>query len=291
MKRSVEMSAPAKVNLYLDVTGRRADGYHNIESVMQSVSLCDAVTVSVDTGDTSGVIKVSCTDETIPADEGNICCKAARAFFDYTLAERCAVSVRIVKNIPSQAGLGGGSADAAAVIAALDRLLGTGCDAEQLCNICAGVGADVPACLLGGTLYCTGIGDIITPLPHLPGCFIVIAKGTQGISTAEAYGKIDSRGGLARNDIRSVFCSGDIRTISENCRNIFEEVTDLPEVGSIKETMLGAGALCAMMTGSGSAVFGIFDSQVRAEAAAAALKGEFFTYIAQPVNEGVHAVS
>ena len=291
MKLTAEVNAPAKLNLYLDVTGKRGDNYHDIESVMQSISISDRVTVSIDKNDPSDTVKITCTDEKIPTGKENICYKAVKAYFDYTLVKPCAVEIHIEKNIPSQAGMGGGSADAAAVIAALNRLFDTFCDAEELCNICYHTGADVSACLLGGTQYCTGRGDNIVHLPDIPECAFVIGKGTHGISTAEAYKKIDASESFLREDVRSSFCSSDIKVIAENCANIFETVTDIPEIARIKEIILDAGALCACMTGSGSAVFGIFEDIKAARSAASTLRNlGFYGEAASPEKMGASLI-
>ena len=255
MMQSIRLRAPAKINLYLDITGKRPDGYHELETVMQSVSLYDYVNIALTEGDD---ITVSCTDEGIPAGSGNICYKAAENFFGYT-GKHCGAAVHIEKNIPSQAGMGGGSADAAAVIYGLDRLMGTSLDEAAMTDIGAKTGADVPFCISGGTRYCTGIGEVTEKLADMPLCDIVIAKGISSISTAEAYARADSTGGLARHGIKGLFDGGDIITIAKGCMNIFESVTDIGEIGDIKQTMLDNNALCSCMTGSGSAVFGIFD--------------------------------
>lgn len=288
MKKTVTMSAYAKINLFLDVKSVRADGYHNIESVMQSISLCDKVTVTVDSSDLSGTVSVSCTDPNVPVDDSNICRKAVIKFFEYCGEPVCRTEIHIEKNIPMQAGLGGGSSDAAAVIAALNNLMGVFLDSEELCNIASNVGSDVPFCIVGRTQYCTGTGDMLRPLSLLPDCKFVVAKGSESVSTAEAYKDIDSVPNIGRDDTAAAFCSGDISVIADSCENIFEKTVKLKEVDEIKDIMKQCGALCACMTGSGSAVFGIFTKNASAAGCADRLKNMgFFAVTADPLHNGV----
>ena len=288
MKKTVTMCAPAKINLFLDVKELRGDGYHNIESVMQSISLCDKVTVTVDTDSSTGNITVTSLDSNVPA---NICSKAVRKFFEYCGEPVHDTDIYIEKSIPMQAGLGGGSSDAAAVIAALNNLLGVFLDSEELCNIASNVGSDVPFCIVGRTQYCTGKGDMLRPLPLLPDCKIVVAKGSGAVSTADAYKNIDSVPPLNNEKIASAFCSEDINAIAASCGNIFEKTVNLPEIGEIKGIMKECCALCSCMTGSGSAVFGIFTKNASAAGCADRLKAMgYFAAAADPVPYGVKRI-
>ena len=180
---SLVLSAKAKINIYLDVTGKRADGYHLLETVMHTVSLCDTVTLTKT--DRSG-IEISCSEPLIPCNEKNIAYKCAAAFFEKTGISGGSVSIDIIKRIPSQAGMGGGSADGAAVLTGLDRLFETDLSENELVSIGAKIGADIPFCIKGGCGYCTGIGEIIEPLPAIRGC-VLIGKGKAGISTWEIF--------------------------------------------------------------------------------------------------------
>lgn len=291
MKRTVTMCAPAKINLFLDVKELRGDGYHNIESVMQSISLCDKVTVTVDTDSSTGNITVTSSDSNVPVNEDNICSKAVRKFFEYCGEPVHDTDIYIEKNIPMQAGLGGGSSDAAAVIAALNNLLGVFLDSEELCNIASNAGSDVPFCIVGRTQYCTGKGDMLRPLPLLPDCKIVVAKGSGAVSTADAYKNIDSVPPLNNEKTASAFCSEDINAIAASCGNIFEKTVNLPEIGEIKGIMKECGALCSCMTGSGSAVFGIFTKNASAAGCADRLKAMgYFAAAADPVPYGVKRI-
>ena len=273
---SLVLSAKAKINIYLDVTGKRADGYHLLETVMHTVSLCDTVTLTKT--DRSG-IEISCSEPLIPCNEKNIAYKCAAAFFEKTGISGGSVSIDIIKRIPSQAGMGGGSADGAAVLTGLDRLFETDLSENELVSIGAKIGADIPFCIKGGCGYCTGIGEIIEPLPAIRGC-VLIGKGKAGISTAEAFGKIDSLGsGIGITNIKKIFGNVSALTdIAPYCRNIFDDVTSLEEVTDIKRIMTESGAVCSAMTGSGSAVFGLFGSENIAANAQEVLKQKnYFT--------------
>lgn len=273
---SLVLNAKAKINLYLDVTGKRADGYHLLETVMHTVSLCDTVTLTK-TG--SSGIEISCSDPLIPCNEKNIAYKCAAAFFDKTGISSRGVSIDIIKRIPSQAGMGGGSADGAAVLTGLNRLFETGLSESELLSIGARIGADIPFCIKGGCGYCTGIGEVIEPLPAICGC-VLIGKGQAGISTAEAFGKIDSLGsGIGISGIKQIFGNvSSLTDIAPYCRNIFDDVTSLEEVTDIKRIMTENGAVCSAMTGSGSAVFGLFVSENVASKAQEVLKQKnYFT--------------
>lgn len=266
---TITLNANAKINLFLDVTGKRADGYHLLETVMHTVSLHDTVTVRK----TDNGITVSCTDSSIPCNEKNIAYKCADAFLKKNGISDCGISIHIEKNIPSQAGMGGGSADGAAVLKAMNMLFGTEMTEDELCSLALPLGADIPFCIKGGCGYCTGIGEIIEPLPVLSGC-ILIGKGTQGISTADAFTKIDAlEKSYYDNNIKQIF--SDVRSFSNiapYCRNVFDEVTALDEVSKIKQIMQNNGAVCASMTGSGSAVFGLYDDIIKANETADMLK-------------------
>lgn len=267
---SLTLSANAKINLYLDVTGKRADGYHLLETVMHTVSLCDTVTLTK-TGESG--IEISCSDPLIPCDEKNIAYKCAKAFFEKTGITDGGVCINIIKKIPSEAGMGGGSADGAAVLTGLNRLYGTDLSENELISIGAGLGADIPFCIKGGCGYCTGIGEIIEPLPNISGT-VLIGKGNMGISTPEAFRKIDSMNcGIGTKGVKEIFGNvSSLTDIAPYCRNIFDDTACLPEVSKIKKIMTDNGAACSLMTGSGSAVFGLYESEASAERAYELLK-------------------
>lgn len=225
---------------------------------MQSVSLADTVRISRGEG-----IAVSCSDRWLSG-EGNLAARAAELFFNET-GIRAGADIFIEKKIPVAAGLAGGSADAAAVIFGLNRLYGTGLPAEKLCKIGLCAGADVPFCIIGGTMLVRGIGEIISPAPTLPDCFLVIAKTGEKSSTGSLYAQYDENGAKKRPDnkaMKSALESGDIKAVAAELCNVFEEL--VPQSSNLKSKMLEYGALGASLSGSGPAVFGIFDSEKKA---------------------------
>ncbi len=272
--KTMKLRCAAKINLSLDVTGRRPDGYHDLESIFQTVGVYDTVCVSVGEG---GGIALQCETPGVPCDARNLAWRAAEAFLQMA-GITCRVEIQLEKHIPSGAGMGGGSADAAAVFFALNELLGCGCPNEKLREIGTPLGADVPFLLLGGTAYAEGIGEKLTALPALPEVPLVLLKGTQSISTPAAYRAID---GLehpphpATAQVLRAVREQNIPLLAESCGNLFEAVSDCEDVRRARRTLLQAGARCAVMTGSGSAVFGIFDSMEEAERCAAQAAGDF----------------
>lgn len=256
----IKVLAPAKINLMLDVTGKRDDGYHTLTTIMQSVSLADIVEISET--DTGKVI-VSSDNESISSNQDNIAYKAAVKFINFANIQHNGLNIHIQKNIPSEAGLGGGSADAAAVLAGLNHMYKTDLSLEQLCSIGVSIGADVPFCIVGGTRLCVGIGEIMTETFPLEKCYIVIAKGNTGISTKSAFEKIDAVGFEKKTDY-SLY-DGSVQSVKNIGYNRFELVADNYDVNFIKSNMLKMNADYSAMTGSGSAVFGFFSSVNQAE--------------------------
>ena len=279
--------AAAKINLFLDITGKRGDGYHIVNMVMQSVSLYDEVTVTVGNGD--GEITVSCTDENVPCDETNTAYKAVKEFFKYAEMKPMNVWVKIKKRIPSQAGMAGGSTDAAAVLVALNEMLETEFSQDELAEIAENIGADVPFCIYGGTMTANGIGTILTPLPEMPECYIVVVKPDIKISTKEAYAKSDSIGYEQTRSIETMIdavCNGNINAVGKALYNKFEEVVEVPEIDEIKSCMETYGAEGALMTGSGSAIFGIFEERSDADDCMDYLERHFENvWLVEPVSE------
>ena len=275
--KSIQVLANAKINLYLDILSRRENGYHNILSIMQTVSLCDTVTLTR-LAKGSG-IRVSTSVEGLPCDRRNLAWRAAEKF-GALLGGDPDVSIHIEKRIPMAAGLGGGSADAAAVLRGLEQLYGTGAGTDKLCEIGATLGADIPFCVVGGAMIAEGIGEVLTPCAGLPeDCRLVIACGGEGISTPEAYGALDARyesfatpreGGARFESLCRSLREADVASVREHMYNIFEEVV-LPThstAGRLLETVRQSGATAAMMSGSGPSVFGLFESEAQARAAA-----------------------
>lgn len=254
--KTVTEKAYAKINLYLDVVGKREDGYHDILSVMHTVDLYDTVTVELSDG-----FSMECSDKSLSCGEDNLCIKAARAFYSaYGREGGCRIS--LTKVIPSQAGLGGGSSDAAAVLRALNTLHGMVLSEDALLEAALKLGADVPFLVRGGSAICEGVGEILTPFVSLPKCRILISTGRDNVSTPQAYKIIDSTIRSQSGDYQAFKTSmekGDIKAICSNLYNRFEDT--LPSCREIKTIMMEKGALGALMSGSGSAVFGIFEKE------------------------------
>ena len=279
--------AAAKINLSLDIIGKREDSYHLLDSVMQSISIYDIVNVRKNVAQK---INITCSNKYIPCDERNIAHKAAVLFFDYVGISDEYLDIDIKKAIPSQAGLGGGSADAAAVIAALDIIYGTKLGIEQKTDLASKVGADVAFCL-GGTMRAKGIGQDLTEIVSPFKYYIAIAKGKAGVSTAKAYEKYDETETLHKFDTQNLidaFDIGDFDRMVKSTGNQFESVINLPEVDQIKKIMKEHGALAAHMSGSGSAVYGIFINEGQSFKCVEALKKlEFYSAFCHPVDAGL----
>ncbi len=279
---TVKIQAPAKINLTLDITGKRADGYHTLSTIMQSISLSDIVTISETN---SGIITIDTSNPLIPTDERNIAYKAAMFFLKNTNVQYNGLHIYIQKNIPVEAGLGGGSADAAAVLIGLNYIFKTELSAKQLCEIAATIGADVPFCIIGGTKLCTGIGEIMTETAPLEQCYIVIAKGNSGISTKSAFKKIDDLGFNVDPDYSKY--NGSVLSVKNIGYNKFEIVADISDVKIIKNKMLELKADYSAMSGSGSAVFGLFSNLEYAENCRKYLAdNKFFSYLCKPISTG-----
>ena len=288
----VTVQARAKLNLSLDVLGKRPDGYHELRMVMQSSGLSDDVYVELRE---DGSFLAETNRRYIPSGEKNEAVKAARAFFS-AAGLSLGAYIRIEKRIPVCAGLGGGSADAAAVLRALNALTGANFGAERLREIAAQVGSDVPFCVEGGTALVTGRGETVEELPALPDCGIVICMPHFTCSTPELFGRIDSRDSACRPDtpgLLSALEAGDLAGVSRRMYNVFEDVLDRRSgraVTEIKGSLLDSGALGAVMSGSGSAVFGIFRPGPAAGEAARAVSHlcrEVFVTRAEPKYENL----
>ncbi|MDE7364019.1 MAG: 4-(cytidine 5'-diphospho)-2-C-methyl-D-erythritol kinase [Ruminococcus sp.] len=297
----MKVKAAAKINLALDVYDyKRPDGYHEIESIFQTVSIYDEVTVEL----IENRIELTCevpekfaSSDPIPCDERNIAYKAAKRFIDENNLET-GCRIHIKKGIPSQAGMGGGSTDAAAVLFCLNKLTGKTFSAPEK------LGADVPFFLTGGTAYVSGIGEKIYKINDYSGKIIVIAKGKECVSTAKAYRLLDE----LREKYRRLY--GDSahiyydkkyapvcvklmsdaihngKSASEYVRNSFEDAIHLDEVDDIKTKMMKCGAEASCMTGSGSAVFGIFADAEKAQSCAELLENDgYFSQVCEPVSE------
>lgn len=273
LPRHVEEKACAKVNLTLSVGEKRPDGYHEVETVMTGVGLHDTVTLYRNVGPWD---KLECDPPVTERAGDNLCMKALRVFFEEFGPKKDFVTIRLEKTIPTQAGLGGGSSDAAAVLRALRTLYAPDMTDTQLEEVAARLGSDVPFFIRGGTALATGRGEKLSALPDMPPCWLVIVKPEESHSTAAMYAAIDNAPRRVSGDSRAVrewLEKGDLSAIAAGLNNDFQQV--LPEgsaVPAIVEALRQQGALNAQMSGSGSAVFGLFRCREDAETAAKALK-------------------
>ncbi len=289
---SVTVKGYAKINLHLDVLGIREDGYHSVETVMQSLSLCDDVTVTLIP---ERSFSVECNIEQVPTDEKNIAVRAARLFFEKT-EKNGGVRIKIEKRIPMAAGLAGGSADAAATLIALNRIFEFPLNAKELCSIGATLGADVPFCIVCGTHYSDGRGDLLHDFPALSEDLIfVVACGGEGVSTPWGYKLLDQTFDnfvdytpKGTEEIRAAIDSVEKYGFCKHIFNIFEKpvLEHRPIAAHIRSVLLENGAVCAMMSGSGPSVFGVYKSLSDAQTAVDILRAErCFAQIAIPVSE------
>lgn len=258
---------PAKINLFLEVGTTRPDGYHNIDTIMQAVDLCDVVSLTFSEG--SGMVTLSCTDESLSDPENNIASRAAKKYIEAASIVDVDVHINIEKNIPVAAGLAGGSTDAAGVLLLMEKHFCV-LSHDRLLKLGGSLGADVPFCMIRGAARAIGIGDVLTPIKSLSReMAIVIAKGGDGVSTKEAYGSVPC-GEKSSDNMVAMLESGDIFGICAGVYNAFEQVvmSVRPAVSVAKQTMLEYGALCSLMSGSGPSVFGIFSDHDLAERSA-----------------------
>ena len=278
--------AYAKLNLTLDVLAKREDGYHDIKSVMQAISLRDDIEIDIGTGKPWNIL---CDKEHIPTDESNLAWKAAKLFFETIGKDPDGVEIRITKRIPVEAGLGGGSADAAAVLRALNRHYDMPLSLPALAELGAQVGSDVPFCVLCGTAMVEGRGDRIRRLPDLPDCIFVVCKPDFSVSTPVLYRKLDEKTIGKRPDhqaMESALLAGDLEKVVTSVYNVFDSVVteEHLELNYIKSVMNSYGGVGMQMTGSGSAVFGICSNFENAAVICNMLKDNYpQVYIAKPV--------
>ena len=276
----------AKVNLTLDVLGKRPDGFHDLQSVMQTISIRDDVELDIDTGKPW---TLSCSAEGIPEDDRNLAWKAAKVFCDKLGKEPNGLAIRITKRSPSGAGLGGGSADAAAVLRALNRFYDSPLSVFALAELGAQVGSDVPFCTLTGTAMVEGRGERLRPLPPMPDCTFVVCKPDFSVSTPELYRKLDTVAIPVRPNNRameSALVAGDLQAVADQVYNVFDPVVTAEhlELNYIKSICNSYGSLGQQMTGSGSAVFAIMPSFEYAAVVCNMLKDNFpNVFIAKPV--------
>lgn len=261
----VHVKAPAKINLTLDVLGKRDDGYHEVEMVMTTVDLADRIEI---TDKKENSISILSHNRFVPDDERNLAYKAA-SLLKQKFNIQTGVNIKIEKNIPVAAGLAGGSSDAAATLKGLNQLWNLGLTINELAQIGAEIGSDVSFCVYGGTALAKGRGEIIQPLPAPPKCWVILAKPSIGVSTSEVYGKLDLSG-LVHPDTKKMIEAIKTRNYEQMCENlgnVLESVTLnlYPEVKQIKSYMKRFGADAVLMSGSGPTVFGLvrYDSRLQ----------------------------
>ncbi len=276
----MKLKSNAKINLTLDILGRREDGYHLIDSVFQSVSVYDYVDVQK-----SDIITVRCSDSDL-CDQSNIAYKAAQKFFEYVNISGGA-DIEIEKHIPQAAGMGGGSADAAAVIVALDKLYKTNLSQQQLCEVGLSVGADVPFCIVGGTARVGGIGEKMSALPDMPDCAILLIKHGQKLSTADMYRQVDAypQERFFTDDMVNAIKNNSLAELCKNVFNAFDSVCDNRKlIADIKTTT----PMAVSLSGSGPTVFAIYSDINSANAASKTLKSMGYDpIVAAPAKSGI----
>ncbi|MGI6668204.1 MAG: 4-(cytidine 5'-diphospho)-2-C-methyl-D-erythritol kinase [Acetivibrionales bacterium] len=273
----LEVPAYAKINLSLDVTGKREDGYHELSTLMQTVELHDMVRIEEIKGEK---IYLECNVPGLPVDSSNLAWKAADILMRST-GIRKGLKISIEKRIPLSAGLAGGSADAAAVLRGLNELFSLGLDNAGLRKIGKYLGADVPYCVAGGTMLAGGIGEILTPLPEFSGVDVVIVRPKVKVLTANVFERLKlqdiPRGGRPDTPLLTeALKKRDVGLVAKHMKNVLEHVTipEYPVVGEAKKRLMAAGALGSVMSGSGPAVFGLFKDSITASAAYEKLSSE-----------------
>ncbi len=284
---TVYEKAFAKINISLDVTGKRPDGYHDMVMPMQTLSLCDELTLRLE----GSGIRARSNLRYVPSDDRNLAVRAAKRYLSEIGKPDQGMQIELRKKIPVGSGMGGGSADAAAVLRALNRAYGEALSREQLTALAGEIGSDVAFCLIGGTMLATGRGEVLRPLPPLPPCRIVIVKPGFSISTPELFQKLDRTPIRCHPDTDGLIAAmrqGDLSGVCRRLYNVFEDVDDrrMRTIRQIKGGLLDGGALGAVMTGTGSAVFGLFADDAAAESCCGRMKKEYgFACTAEAVGE------
>ena len=271
----IKRKAYAKINLALDITGRKDNGYHELNTVMQTINLFDLLTFDLNPG-ADDLITLEVLDHPFPesdpvSDKDNLVYKAARLVFDeYNLDTPVIITLK--KNIPIAAGLGGGSSDAAATIRGLNSLLNLNMSFEKMCRLGSRLGADVPFCIMGGTALCGGVGDVLKRIPNPPQCYLLIAKPDISVSTAHAYQEYDKLTDVDHPDVDGLvegILNQDLLKVTQLLGNVLEAVTvsEHPVINEIKANLKDKGAWGSLMSGSGPTVFGVFMDHMFAAAA------------------------
>lgn len=292
---SIILKARGKINLTLDVVGKRENGYHDLRMIMQTINLHD--TLYIRKTKVPG-IRLQANYPWLPTNEKNIAYRAAQIFFE-ELEQKNGVAIEITKRIPVSAGLAGGSTDAAATLIGLNRLFNTGYTREKLMDMGLKLGADVPFCILRGTVLAEGIGEELTPLKSMPYTHVVLVKPPVSVSTAVVYKNLDINNIHLHPDTEAAIRAienKDLHGIAKNMVNVLEGVTIpmYPIIREFKEELIKHGAVGAMMSGSGSTVFGLFESKEKAYMAAKYFKWQrnvrdvYLTTTFSKMQKGVH---
>lgn len=271
----IKLKALGKINLGLDVLGRRPNGYHDVRMVMQTVYLYDQILL--EKTDKEG-ISLETNLFYLPVNENNLAYRAAKMLID-EFAIKEGVHISLEKHIPVAAGMAGGSSNAAAVLYGMNRLFQLGLTDQELMDRGVQLGADVPYCIMRGTVLAEGIGEKLTPLPAMPKCHVLLAKPPISVSTQKVYEKLDAQEVTKHPNIDGILLglqTGDLKKITSSMGNVLENVTitEYPQIERIKDVMKEEGALNAMMSGSGPTVFGIYDDKMLARRAAARIREE-----------------
>ena len=271
----IKLKALGKINLGLDVLGRRPNGYHDVRMVMQTVYLYDQILL--EKTDKEG-ISLKTNLFYLPVNENNLAYRAAKMLID-EFAIKEGVHISLEKHIPVAAGMAGGSSNAAAVLYGMNRLFQLGLTDQELMERGVKLGADVPYCIMRGTVLAEGIGEELTPLPAMPKCHVLLAKPPISVSTQKVYEKLDAQEVTKHPDIDGILLglqTGDLKKITSSMGNVLENVTitEYPQIERIKDVMKEEGALNAMMSGSGPTVFGMYDDKILARRAAARIREE-----------------
>lgn len=288
-RKTVTVLAPAKLNLALDVVGLLPNGYHDLDMTMQAITLYERVELRRSAG-----LYLALPGSRVAANDKNTAIKAALAFFDYT-GLLAGVDITVHKAVPVRAGMAGGSADAAAVLVGMNELYGARLSMSELCALGAKIGADVPFALMGGTCRVQGVGDFLKPLPPCPDCWFVIVMPSYGISTPEAFAAYDRVGSPVHPDCfaqEQAIRAGDLAGVCAAAGNALEFCSGAAQTEAIKQLLVQNGAHTALMTGSGAAVFGVFDTETQAQAAAGVLAAQYpQVYVARPDRGGARVTA
>ncbi len=284
----LEKNAFAKINLGLDVTGKRDDGYHIVRMIMQNVNIYD--TLTFEDNDTGEII-LTANSPKIPTDESNLICKVARQLQKEFGITRGA-NIDLVKRIPVAAGMAGGSTDGAAAYVALNELWNLGLDKKKMCELAVSLGADIPYCIMGGTALAEGIGEELTTIPDMPDCQLVVVKPDIDVSTGWVYKELDSKEIANHPDIdgiRKAIEQGNLKEMCSLMGNVLEPVTasKYDVIGKLEALLTENGAVKAIMTGSGPTVFGVFDDGGNAKKAYNAISRSNLAlqiFLTEPIN-------